>query len=58
LHLCRALGRKLDRRINPIINSMAIPFAFTFLKELVSPFLIGVDIPLAMAIPMPSNFSR
>jgi hypothetical protein len=57
LHLCRALGRKPDRRINPIINSMAIP-AFTFLKELVSPFLIGVDIPLAMAIPMPSNVFR
>jgi hypothetical protein len=50
LHLCRALGRKPDRRINPILNAMAIP-AFTFLKELVSPFLIGVDIPFGSGNP-------
>jgi hypothetical protein len=36
---CVALsGHKPDRRINPILNSMAIP-ASTFLKELVSSFL-------------------
>jgi len=50
LHLCRALGRKPDRRINPILNSIAIP-VFTFLKEWVSRFLLGVDIPFGNGNP-------